>query len=54
MEQYNKFSDSGGMSPNYFQPLFSCLSDLCCVQWDYVFRIVYLVEFMKKQGLGVV
>ena len=29
MEQYNKYSYEGGMKPNFFQPLFGCLSDLC-------------------------
>ena len=52
MEQYNKYSYEGGMKPNFFQPLFGCLSDLCSCSMGLCFPYCLFGRIYEKAGFG--
>ena len=52
MEQYNKYSYEEGMKPNFFQPLFGCLSDLCSCSMGLCFPYCLFGRIYEKAGFG--
>ena len=52
MEQYNKYSYEGGMKPNFFQPLFGCLSDLCSCSMGLCFPYCLFGRIYQKAEFG--